>query len=560
MFVPCKKCKCGCYNDISVLACDVCGESLDSFPVELVDTLTIDPMDVGEINDRRDYFVQTCTVCGIDNFSAGQDGPVGVCRNCSADLSLVSPKKIDRKTGSVMPVQTDEEKGSNQMDEAENGFGAIGPGEKTGKDRPQASAAGISTEDLLRSISSKIAAAERQTENHAPDTQKNAGISQQRTRPEANRANSANNAKSAFASGRSALSKTSSRFQAVGVYEYDDEDDNSSPWDGVVISGLPETPVFQGERVSSSPVRKPEPGKTAASVFVPPEDNSAFSFTEKTDGPAFSQKGPRCGTDNVTSPPNNPTAGSSASGKTNPGSNVTPVLYQPGSSAAAEEKPDSDADKKTEEPVYVQKCPRCGANNFTSDPNNRVTRCIQCNKSSVKKVDPVLYQPGCTSASAENPQTPSNQDREALDDDEDDIGSFGISDGIAGSTVSGKTESIFLGFDRDNIPVKAVSSTISFFAQSYGSYRFSLSEGESIILGREAEHAEFLKLDQRVGRKHCFISSRGGRWYVRDNNSQNGTFINDRDIGFGGEGELTNGCVLVLGHEPDSMAFFVSIT
>lgn len=206
--------------------------------------------------------------------------------------------------------------------------------------------------------------------------------------------------------------------------------------------------------------------------------------------------------------------------------------------------------------VYVQRCSYCGTENFTSDPSKPVIRCTGCGKVRIKSVTPVLYRPAQKADSETFTSQSAEADRPSisLSPCEDDVGSFGITENFGASTGAVSKE----WFADDTVEVK--STSITFTAIRFGRYSFTIHEGQSVILGRRASHADFLRKDIRVSGNHCTVSSRGGKWFVLDNNSENGTFIDQRDLGEGGEGELTDGCLLVLGHKPDSMAFSVSIS
>src|SRR5258708_34556241 len=51
-----------------------------------------------------------------------------------------------------------------------------------------------------------------------------------------------------------------------------------------------------------------------------------------------------------------------------------------------------------------------------------------------------------------------------------------------------------------------------------------LAEGE-VTIGREASNGIAI-VDPSVSRKHCLLSSQGGRYLVRDLDSRNGTLVN----------------------------------
>ncbi len=105
-------------------------------------------------------------------------------------------------------------------------------------------------------------------------------------------------------------------------------------------------------------------------------------------------------------------------------------------------------------------------------------------------------------------------------------------------------------------------SNIKLTAVRYGVYSFTITpemvKDAPYMLGRAAGQNDFLSKDERVSNNHCTIFSNNGVWYVQDNSSTNGTFINDEDLGDGGCTTLEEGDRLKLGHSVDSMEFRVS--
>ena len=99
-------------------------------------------------------------------------------------------------------------------------------------------------------------------------------------------------------------------------------------------------------------------------------------------------------------------------------------------------------------------------------------------------------------------------------------------------------------------------------AVRYGVHSFTITnemvKDAPYMLGRAAGQSDFLSKDERVSNNHCTIFSNNGVWYVQDNSSTNGTFINDEDLGDGGCTTLEDGDRLKLGHSVDSMEFKVS--
>lgn len=267
--------------------------------------------------------------------------------------------------------------------------------------------------------------------------------------------------------------------------------------------------------------------------------------------------------------------------------------------------------------VFVQKCPRCGALNFTSAPNEPVKRCYNCYKVSVASIVPTKYineksenADECAVEKSdrlteikkiEESQNDPNMGVEDIDDDDDDDGDNEValwagilkenieksvgsrSQDTKTSTVASKntiqqpltkTEDDIEDEDdevdwsgltgkKDEPKLSSIQksrTTITLTAITYDQISFSIeADGRQYMLGRSANQKEFLDKDGRVGNEHCYIFYRDGYWYVRDNHSANGTAVNSRDIGLNGEHILNDGDELKLGHHPDSMAFRITI-
>lgn len=64
-----------------------------------------------------------------------------------------------------------------------------------------------------------------------------------------------------------------------------------------------------------------------------------------------------------------------------------------------------------------------------------------------------------------------------------------------------------------------------------------------VLIGR-SQDADIMVIDESVSLKHCEIIQKGGRFIVRDLNSQNGTFINDSPIL---RSEIRDGDILSIG-------------
>lgn len=72
----------------------------------------------------------------------------------------------------------------------------------------------------------------------------------------------------------------------------------------------------------------------------------------------------------------------------------------------------------------------------------------------------------------------------------------------------------------------------------------------SFVLGKNPEKSDYAVADNtNISRVHAVITTRNGRYYVMDQNSTNGTFINGRIIKAGQEKEILPGDCLMLANE-----------
>lgn len=73
---------------------------------------------------------------------------------------------------------------------------------------------------------------------------------------------------------------------------------------------------------------------------------------------------------------------------------------------------------------------------------------------------------------------------------------------------------------------------------------------QSFVLGKNPEKSDYAVADNtNISRVHAVITMRNGRYYVMDQNSTNGTFINGRIIKAGQETEILPGDCLMLANE-----------
>ena len=267
--------------------------------------------------------------------------------------------------------------------------------------------------------------------------------------------------------------------------------------------------------------------------------------------------------------------------------------------------------------VYVQKCPACGALNFTSSIEEPVKICYNCYKKRVASITRTEYTVNENSNvvsedsakkkgsnSVADPQEEKvnisvfdiEKDDDDDDDDDDDLSSWkdtlgNIRQAVGSAPLKKPPVSTEISTaidegvpdeddeddeDDDDVdwtgilgskskPEKsnpvATKKVITLTAIRYGRLSFTIEAKESglYMLGRSANQSNFLSNDGRVGNEHCYIFFKNGFWYVKDNHSKNGTAVNSRDIGKNGEHILSDGDELKLGHHPDSMAFRITI-
>ncbi|MGN0680084.1 MAG: FHA domain-containing protein [Oscillospiraceae bacterium] len=240
---------------------------------------------------------------------------------------------------------------------------------------------------------------------------------------------------------------------------------------------------------------------------------------------------------------------------------------------------------------YYQKCKNCGSIIFTDDKANRATICLNCNSKSISK-DPILYTeveantdsdkkpksaaeskiiiPSRDSAEKQKSSESSLSPEEYKEETENWAVTFSqLFEKAAERGVSKeRIDEIFRDLlDEKSIPKsqkapeKTVVHRVVLSAVRYGKYEiaFDAKPDCSYVLGRSANGAEYLANDLRVGNNHCILRFDNDSWWVIDNHSSNGTFVNNGDIGYNGQCVLHNGDLLKLGHDADSAEFRVTI-
>lgn len=229
---------------------------------------------------------------------------------------------------------------------------------------------------------------------------------------------------------------------------------------------------------------------------------------------------------------------------------------------------------------FVQKCPICGALNYTSNPETPVERCKNCYKDSVGSIKPTEYfaerveedsaeeiknvisnRPASVKDEEKSEKVEVATDRnDEKERDEDSIFQAGKLSRSIGRIISNKNEELLDDDDIDWSRFTEEPKKITLTAKC-GQFSFDIEPDEKkpYILGRSANQGSFLDSDLRVSNEHCSIFYENGQWYVKDEHSGNGTAVNSIDIGYGGKNRLNNGDELKLGHHSDSITFRITI-
>jgi len=256
---------------------------------------------------------------------------------------------------------------------------------------------------------------------------------------------------------------------------------------------------------------------------------------------------------------------------------------------------------------YVQKCPLCGTFNYTADKNSPVKRCFNCAKAKISSVEPELYEDNKSIPKESEKKEPEeiNEEQKEVKEETGEIKEkpqeveeevkeviketafvntnpagafdelFDISEEMINAskeytqesdpveTQTGRNDWSFRLSEMDNQDLdETIEKDIVLTAVRYGVYSFTVTQDmvreKPYMLGRSAGQYEFLSKDPRVSGFHCTLFSNNGQWYIQDNNSTNGTFVDDTDLGEGGCTDLQDGDRIKLGHSVDSMEFKVS--
>jgi len=277
----------------------------------------------------------------------------------------------------------------------------------------------------------------------------------------------------------------------------------------------------------------------------------------------YVQKCSACGALNYTDNPSNPVKVCYNCHKTRIAA-IVPVEYVDKDSREQEDEVDSKADELSgnnnlnahashQKIPQVTHSPTAGDDDDDDDDDDSVQwQGILGNIQKTLGSSPVISQTKSNQQSVKNAiVTPIVQDEDD-EDDEDEVGDWS---GILGNKAKQNTAT-----PKPQVVIPAAKKDITLTAIRYGRLSFTVEAGpNTYMLGRSSNQGGFLSQDGRVGNEHCYLFYRNGNWFVKDNNSRNGTAVNSRDIGLNGECMLSDGDELKLGHHNDSVAFRISM-
>ena len=253
---------------------------------------------------------------------------------------------------------------------------------------------------------------------------------------------------------------------------------------------------------------------------------------------------------------------------------------------------DECGDLDFEGQVYAVKCDFCATEHYVADKEKGVQYCLnaRCGKRGISRKTPILWTFGDQKDACEPKDKPDSEPKvdvnipvaetpKQVDTQNTDnskklskeasewfISMANVKERVDTHSASVNTTSVasdnsadddMSGWYVNSDGPDAIELTLS--TDPSVSFKVEVMEGREYMIGREANQKEALNDDNRVGRKHCWLVFEDGGWYVIDNNSNNGTFVDGNDIGYGGKAPLRNGSVVTLGHWSDSPSFIVTL-
>ncbi len=105
----------------------------------------------------------------------------------------------------------------------------------------------------------------------------------------------------------------------------------------------------------------------------------------------------------------------------------------------------------------------------------------------------------------------------------------------------GKYSNLVKNVTSDDNKVKFV-----FVSGKYSGGEFSIREGQKLSIGRDIS-SDVAIVDSKVSRNHASITTRGGKLFIEDHNSTNGTYVNGEKLSPATETEIRPGSKFLVG-------------
>lgn len=91
------------------------------------------------------------------------------------------------------------------------------------------------------------------------------------------------------------------------------------------------------------------------------------------------------------------------------------------------------------------------------------------------------------------------------------------------------------------------SGGIKFVALNAPSYFEIVIDGDDIVIGKNPEMADkIIPYSNKISRKHCRVRRGNGYYYIKDEDSANGTFVNEKRLGPGDKVQIRHGDIVRL--------------
>jgi len=103
-----------------------------------------------------------------------------------------------------------------------------------------------------------------------------------------------------------------------------------------------------------------------------------------------------------------------------------------------------------------------------------------------------------------------------------------------------------MAITSDGDAFKPNHGSITFVSGPLSGQKFGITQDGDFI-GRDGGSAQIVIADPRISKRHLWIGVKGGRVVIEDQNSRNGTFVNDPRSARVTETALNVGDVVILG-------------